>query len=121
MASEHPANGSIQELIKVTEQRARAEERVARLLQSVERNQTECKQDLQGLVEQVVAMGRCLNAVQQMLVMIAEYMAIMAVRDSDQVQSITQQLLTRSGINFGDEAQVDIGGDMVGGDQKGGD
>jgi len=54
-----------------------------------------------------------------MVSLMAQYMAIVAGRDTDQVDAITRELLSKTGISFGDSAQVGVGGDMVGGDKGG--
>lgn len=113
-------NGSITRLIEVTEQRVRAEERVRQLLVGIEGGQDTLRQDIRQLSGQVDTLSRCVSGIQQMVVVIAQYMAIVAGKDSEQVQEIIRELLAKSGITFADSAQVDVVGDMVGGGKKGG-
>lgn len=114
-AEEH--NGSITRLIEVTERRVRAEERVRQLLVGIEEGQSTLREDIRSLSRQVETLSRCVGGIQQMVVLITQYMAIVAGKDTEQVGDIMKDLLARSGITFADSAHVDIGGDMVGGNK----
>lgn len=110
---------TIEQLIRATEDRTRAEERVRMLLVGIERGQLDLGRDIRALSMQVETLSRCVSGIQQMVVVVAQYMAILAGKSTEQVQEITRDLLAKSGISFADGAHVDIGGDMVGGDSKG--
>lgn len=111
--------GTIEQLIKVTEDRVRAEERVGALLREIKAGQEQQVSQLMRLSAQVDTFSRCVSGLQQMLTVVAEYMAVLAGKDGQQVRDITESLLQRSGVSFGTGTKVDIGGDMVGGDKKG--
>lgn len=117
-----PQNGTsarIEDLIRVTEQRTRAEERVSNLLQSIEQGQDTLRSEVKALSGQVDTLSRCVSGIQTMVILVAQYMAVVAGQDTSQVQAILQDLLAKSGITFGDSAHVDVGGDMVGGSKEG--
>lgn len=112
-------NDSITRLIEVTERKVREEERVRQLLVGIEGGQVTLRDDIRSLSQQVETLSRCVGGIQQMVSLMAQYMAIVAGRDTDQVDAITRELLSKTGISFGDSAQVGVGGDMVGGDKGG--
>lgn len=109
--------GTLEQLIRVTEERTRAEERVRSLLAGIERGQAELSMEIKALSTQVEILSRCVSGIQNMCVLISQYMAVVAGQDTDQVQGIIKELLGKSGISFADGAHVGIGGDMVGGDK----
>lgn len=116
--------GRIEELIRVTEERTRVEERVRTLLQEISGGQAGITSDMRSLAAQVETLGRCVGGLQQMIVVVVEYMAVLAGRDQDEIREIRDGLLASiraGGVQFGPGANVGIGGDMVGQDKKGGE
>lgn len=117
MASERP-NGSIERLIRVTEERTRAELRVQDLLLKIEQGQSDLQKDIRSLSKCVDNLETAVGATQQMVVLVAQYMAVMAGRDSDQVEAIVADLIAKTGMSVGNSAHIDIAGDMLGGDKN---
>lgn len=116
---EHRTSARIEELIKATEERTRAEERVGNLLENIERGQDTLRSEVKALSGQVDTLSRCVSGIQTMVILVAQYMAVVAGQDTSQVQTILQELLAKSGITFGDQAKVQVDGDMVGGNREG--
>lgn len=118
-------NGGLQDLIQVTEERTRAEERVRSLLSRIAEDQAGVRDELSGLAAQVLALSHHLVGLQQMIAVVVDYMAVIAGRDQAETREMRDRMLDRitrtSGITFGDRASVDIGGDMVGGDETKGE
>ena len=117
--------GTLQDLIRVTEERTRAEERVRAILSRIADDQEQVSGGLATLSKQVAMLSNCIAGLQQMIAIIVEYMAVLAGRDQAEVREIRERLLDKltdtSGIAFGDSASVGIGGDMVGGDKEKGE
>lgn len=117
--------GTLQDLIRVTEERTRAEERVRVILSRIADDQEQVSGELTTLSERVAMLSNCIAGLQQMIAIIVEYMAVLAGRDQAEVREIRERLLDKltdtSGIAFGDSASVGIGGDMVGGDKEKGE
>jgi len=114
----------ILELIKVTEERTLAEERVRMMLTEITTGQDGVRSEVGHLANQLVMLSRCIEGLQQMITIVVEYMAVIAGRDHDEIREIRERLLASlagkgDGISFGEHAKVGIGGDVVGGDQKG--
>jgi hypothetical protein len=115
-------SGKIEDLIRVTEERALAEERVRMLLSGIAQGQGVARTEMTNLSKQVTTLSLCVNGLQQMISTVFEYMAVIAGRDQDEIRLIRERLLEgvtdKSGITFGEGVRVGVTGDMIGGDQK---
>ena len=127
--SAHSSRGlggaTLEDLIRVTEQRVIAEQQGARLLGTILDKQDLCVTAVDVNSEHVRELQLAIGRLEAMVIGISEYLAALAGRDHREVAEIRERLLNglakhppAPGVSFGDSADVDIGGDMVGGDQQ---
>jgi hypothetical protein len=133
----HPSNiggeDRITKLIQVTEERTRMEERVANMLREARECDRDILAELRSMREDLAQLLVKIEVVLSNSVLLAQLIGAWASDDHGRMDRLQDRIVNgwasrgerdihidSGGVRFGDRSDVDVGGDMIGGDKEDG-